>query len=710
MARLKIILILTSLSVAIISLNLASEIRSTPIPIKLGKYHDSEGSLFSHDNQLFHIFRSTSEYGDHVSNDGYIGMRKSINGGASWSEIEIISAGYYDYRNTRASILDDGKIIVFFRIYDADNSQPISLNYIYSDQNQENWTSPKRVFNDLNFEEYFEAWIDNVSQRDNRLFITLHSVGFISIYSSQLNLDNLSFEKIYLKDFRDDPDFKYIDEPELIFTKNNEVFLFFRDEQYPNNQNMGFFVMKSIDNAASFSEPVRTNICNYDYAKPVAPHGFTHEESIYILGSYRMMSTSSSKFDGWCLFSENSESDDFTEFHEYLNIGRPFQNSHMFYGYLISEKLTENKRLFIFTESFKDEDGRENADFYQFVLSLDNKFLNYEESSAKLFEKVFIEITPQSKGQISHPSSKNKKIFKVSNSQDQLYNAPFMIRPFLSLSEDKRANWLANVIEDGLDLIISEDDITDEQIYFLDLNNDGKFTLGDVLILYQKLNNIVNGEIAIFSINDIKLNDEHIVSSNNTQLNLDGFIIGNHNNSFEFLDDDLCPEFIGLNSIVLDQSNDYETKLNIFHQNNSIFTIKMDGINSIYFDQINNSVRYIGNIGNKEYEFHRANFTVLEPSGCNKSKEFNIIITKEDIDNDGVQNFDDNDMDGDGWHNELDEFFWDADEYLDTDADGIGNNSDNDIDGDGILNSLDNDIDGDGKLNESDEDDKNPYI
>jgi len=81
-----------------------------------------------------------------------------------------------------------------------------------------------------------------------------------------------------------------------------------------------------------------------------------------------------------------------------------------------------------------------------------------------------------------------------------------------------------------------------------------------------------------------------------------------------------------------------------------------------------------------------------------------------------LTNYEGEDSDGDLVANIVDAFPNDADEYLDTDSDGIGNNSDPDDDNDGILDEEDhfpliyltpNDWDGDGVNNDSDNDDDN---
>jgi len=63
----------------------------------------------------------------------------------------------------------------------------------------------------------------------------------------------------------------------------------------------------------------------------------------------------------------------------------------------------------------------------------------------------------------------------------------------------------------------------------------------------------------------------------------------------------------------------------------------------------------------------------------------------DDIDEDGVPDNLDNDIDGDGYSNDEDDLPLDASEWSDTDGDGTGDNSDSDIDDDGTLNE--NDLD-----------------
>ena len=83
-----------------------------------------------------------------------------------------------------------------------------------------------------------------------------------------------------------------------------------------------------------------------------------------------------------------------------------------------------------------------------------------------------------------------------------------------------------------------------------------------------------------------------------------------------------------------------------------------------------------------------------------------------DMDGDGIDNKVDDDIDGDGYNNDVDLYPRDATDWADMDGDGIGDNADNDTDGDGYDNHVDqfplnpikylnrlDDVDNDGILN-----------
>jgi hypothetical protein len=84
---------------------------------------------------------------------------------------------------------------------------------------------------------------------------------------------------------------------------------------------------------------------------------------------------------------------------------------------------------------------------------------------------------------------------------------------------------------------------------------------------------------------------------------------------------------------------------------------------------------------------------------------YEVFDLNLDSDNDGIIDSLDDDMDNDGFTNDVDAFVLDANEWLDGDMDGVGDNADTDHDNDGVANEDDDfpldatewsDLDGDG--------------
>ncbi|KGJ92175.1 leucine-rich repeat domain-containing protein [Thalassotalea sp. ND16A] len=111
---------------------------------------------------------------------------------------------------------------------------------------------------------------------------------------------------------------------------------------------------------------------------------------------------------------------------------------------------------------------------------------------------------------------------------------------------------------------------------------------------------------------------------------------------------------------------------------------------------------------------------------------YQVLDIGLDSDGDGITDSQDDDIDGDGYNNDVDAFVFDSNEWADVDQDGLGDNVDtdhdndgvdndndafplddtewSDLDGDGVGDNSDTDIDGDGVLNEDDLDPENSDV
>lgn len=118
------------------------------------------------------------------------------------------------------------------------------------------------------------------------------------------------------------------------------------------------------------------------------------------------------------------------------------------------------------------------------------------------------------------------------------------------------------------------------------------------------------------------------------------------------------------------------------------------------------------------YELADYDLNDVDRDGVANSEDAFVTDPNETIDSDGdgVGNNTDSDDDNDGVQDSVDQMPLDASEIYDTDADGIGNNADTDDDGDGVADNADLfpmdgsewlDTDGDGIGNNADTDDDN---
>ncbi|WP_114579014.1 sialidase family protein [Saliphagus sp. LR7] len=99
-------------------------------------------------NKLLLIYRrSPTDGGGHVHNDGYIAARISNDWGESWSD-EIVVADDADYDTRNQSVIYDqesGRVIVHYRLYDADTGGGHGEFYRTSENSGRRWSDPMEV-------------------------------------------------------------------------------------------------------------------------------------------------------------------------------------------------------------------------------------------------------------------------------------------------------------------------------------------------------------------------------------------------------------------------------------------------------------------------------------------------------------------------------------------------------------------------------------
>jgi hypothetical protein len=538
----------------IVPLNIHPFSISATLPLNINNKHISEGSLLQINDVLHHVYRSSELDGDHVSNEGVIAIRKSIDGGSTWNDEKIIATGYYDYRNIRSIALNDGRILSFFRIFDAVTYKPKSLNYIISDVNQENWTEPQEIPFEFELSNYNELWVDNPTIHNEEHFLTLHAVGFFQLW--KFGIENNAIKDLNLissYDYRNTPILSRIDEPELVFSADNKLIVLFRDEGFPIQENGSYFFIYSQDLGITFSEPIKANVCNKPYSFSVSPNMINNGEKILIFGSYRSevgFGGLKSKADGLCIAELHGLTKD--SFQIIDDVSRPNPSNHMLYGYPVSTELSENRFLVIFTEAGKRIDGTEDADFYKFIFSKEDNFIKFVSEYDYIEDYFYSSIQDNSIGQINgDPAGKTHNISE--NYGGYFPNAPFIVEPKSSLSYELKQNIIQTAITSLTDVILSSREI-DSSAYIKtsDLNNDGLITLGDVIKLHQKENNLINDDVFRFYLNNDYVDEKIKIENNFHSLSFKPFLIGSTEIELNMNDRaNLCSYFVGPKEVLL---------------------------------------------------------------------------------------------------------------------------------------------------------------
>ena len=140
---------------------------------------------------------------------------------------------------------------------------------------------------------------------------------------------------------------------------------------------------------------------------------------------------------------------------------------------------------------------------------------------------------------------------------------------------------------------------------------------------------------------------------------------------------------------------EYEYSMNTYEEGSSWMFDWGDGTYSNWIDvsEFNNSVtaRYSWSKPGEYSVRIRFQNKYLEKSSWSLPLNVKIALPV-DTDNDGLYDYEDDDIDGDTVINENDFFPENVDEWVDTDNDGIGNNADSDDDGDGLSDVIENQL------------------
>ncbi|MFP4620114.1 MAG: sialidase family protein [Bacteroidales bacterium] len=348
-------------------------LRTTPFkPLLSGADHTSEGFLVPlDDGKILLLFRvDPGIEGDHVGMDGYIAQISYNPETDQWGEVKTIyNSHQYDDRNVHGGITKEGRIVVFFRKYDGEET--VARYFMYSDDNGQTWSEPQKskAWSDPDSTDFRGVWstgrmfyipeTDKYAMPGCRRYITFSQ-------------DGTSWEEYNL--ITDNRDYK-LSEIAGTYCGDSRIIALIRDDQRESEHPL--VQVESHDNGQTWTDPVQTNIppnqhwgCApqliYDqqrnllialtsdrYSRP------NEQNSLFIYTASPQDVTGKPK--NWTLRQELLRPwarEDFDE-------NRPLNKN--LYGYPTIAPINEKEYLVVFTERAQMH-GTEQADLYYFRL------------------------------------------------------------------------------------------------------------------------------------------------------------------------------------------------------------------------------------------------------------------------------------------------------------------------------------------------------
>ncbi|MCX6258354.1 MAG: T9SS type A sorting domain-containing protein [Bacteroidia bacterium] len=339
-----------------------------PLPSLVDQDHTAEGFMVTlSDGRIVHFFRlDPGINGDHVGNHGRIVKRTSSDDGLVWSpNEEVFDDPYLDDRNVHGGLIGQDSIVLFFRRFNATDSTQVDLNYIYSLDAGMTW-SPRIVVNSISNGTFGTGHISKIPGLGFLMSIT--GSYYAELRLSNDGLDWTNILKVW--DYTTDHQFNF-GEACFIYIGNGRIMGLIRD----NDQNSGatFFQVCSTDSGQSWTEPVNTNIgAPYFCPSPMLFYDDLHEDLWVVATDRRNYCGSGSAFDAHLsdVWVYRNKIDDVFDHPDQFNMvnqfSRPFPSWYRFYGYPAYARTLSGNFLVVFTESWSEPNGTEDADFYQF--------------------------------------------------------------------------------------------------------------------------------------------------------------------------------------------------------------------------------------------------------------------------------------------------------------------------------------------------------
>lgn len=355
---------------------------SPVFPSMVSADHNREGILLTlADGSIFHLFRKDSGAGgDHVGNTGAVVARFSFDNGESWTQAVAIFDDPYDDRNISACLTASGRIVVFFRRYDAPcggNGEVgchLDANFIFSDDGGVSWSEREQIVTEpvLVFGPGRGTYVPT------RGYLICGygrpcgtPVGTSWSYRQQLRFskDGSRWDEVAYPVSDAEAARLKLTEPTYEYIGDGRIIGLFRHEEYDNAK--PFYQITSGDYGRTWTSPVLCNALSY---WGVAPQLYLDPlaNELYLLGGDRRgLHSDPSLFASEQMHVYLGDPDTvYADPQAWIEAGcvgrQPLPWSGSFYGYGVCTRTASGRILVIFTEN--SWDGHESAGIYQFFV------------------------------------------------------------------------------------------------------------------------------------------------------------------------------------------------------------------------------------------------------------------------------------------------------------------------------------------------------
>ncbi len=317
--------------------------------------HTAEAILIKLPNgNIMHIFRlDPGVAGDHMGNDGKLVRRTYDISTETWgSTIDVADYQWeelppldVDNRNPAGGITADGRIVVWFRMYDADTEDTKWRGFIYSDDEGATWSARSADIDYLGYGKMIYIPTQGYMQgfySGSVIYIRFSANG--SSWGEPITVASGVGEAYTLVE----PTFEYIGDGTIV--------CLIRD-----NDQDALLQVVSTDYGATWGSVERTNIVGSEFI--VAPYMFLHGDYLWVFGATRS-GTYDSQGTYLCRGHIDNIPTDANAWEIVEFIPRPITGSGaLLYGYEVAASLGGGKYLVVQTE--RTGNNPEQCHFYQ---------------------------------------------------------------------------------------------------------------------------------------------------------------------------------------------------------------------------------------------------------------------------------------------------------------------------------------------------------